>query len=149
MKRASMLAVIALAFATVAGASPPTPLPWTTSRFSVSTELGLIEFTMECPEGALTRLSAALGQRTANLPIERLAELSPSHECSGVTTRASREDEGTGKLLATELMVELSHGYAVERLQITFDVHSFEFTKAMRLLTYPGEPTQVTRVELQ
>lgn len=80
--------------------------------------------------------------------MERLAELSLSSTCSGVSTRAMRAEEGVGKMLGVELTVELSHEYVVEELVIFFDVQKFQFTRARRLLTYPGENVRVTRVEL-
>jgi|GEM_PF-6085191 hypothetical protein len=147
--KAIKLTIACLGLAATASASPPLPLPWVASRFNVQTESGAIEFTMECPEGALSRLTATRGDQTAHFPIERLSELSLSKACSGVSTRASRAEEGLGKTVAIELTVELSHEYIVEQLRISFDPQRFEFTEAMRLLTYPGEQTQVTRIKLQ
>jgi hypothetical protein len=147
--RAIKLTIAYLGLAAAAGASPPQPLPWVASRFTVQTESGAVEFTMECPEGVLSRLTATRGDQAAHFPIERLSELSLSKACSGVSTRASRAEEGLGKTVAIELTVELSHEYIVEQLRISFDPQRFEFTEAMRLLTYPGEQTQVTRIKLQ
>jgi hypothetical protein len=103
---------------------------------------------MECPEGALTRLAATRGDQVAQLAIDRLSELSLSKTCSGVSTRVSRAEEGLGEALAIELTVELSHEYVVEKLWISFDLQNFKFAEAMRLLTYPDEQTQVTRIKL-
>jgi hypothetical protein len=111
--------------------------------------MGAIEFAMECPRGSLTRFFATLGERMAALPLEQLATLSLSSTCSGVITRASRDNEGTGMLVAIELTVELSHEYVVEQLRITFDARKFKFTQAIHLVTYPEEQTQVNRIELQ
>lgn len=149
LNRAILLPVIVLALSTVVLASPPPPLPWVASRFSVPVESGAVEFTMECPEGRLTRLSAARAQQVAHLAMERLAELSLSKTCSGVSTRASLKEEGSREAVGVELTVELSHEYVVEELWISFDLQSFQFKKAMHVMTYPGEKSEVTRIDLQ
>lgn len=148
MIRAIALTIAFLGLSAAADASPPLTLPWVTSRFTVATAAGPVEFTMECPKGALTRLTATRGDQVADFPIERLSELSPSKTCSGVSTRAAHADEGLGELLAIELTVELSHEYIIEQLLISFDPRRFAFTEAMRQLTYPLEQTQVTRIKL-
>lgn len=148
MNRAFGLLAVLLSLSTAVQASPPPPLPWISSRFSVPTDVGAVDFTMDCPDGVLTRLSATQGELTAHLPMERLKELSLSRTCSGVTTRAMRADEGTGEMLGIELTIELSQGYVVEELVVFFDLPRFQFTKARRLLTYPAEEVQVSRVSL-
>lgn len=149
LNRVIMLPAILLAFSTVVRASPPPPLPWTTSRFTVTLESGAVEFTMECPGGKLTRLSAARAQQVAHLAMERLAELSLSKTCSGVSTRKMLEDEGSRQVTGVELKVLFSHEYVVEELWISFDLQSFEFTDAMRVFTLPEESSQITRVKLR
>lgn len=109
----------------------------------------MVEFTMECPGGELTRLSAVRGQQVAHLEVERLAELSLSKTCSGVSTRASLKEESSSEVVAIKLTVEFSHEYIVEDLQITFDLQSFKFKEAMRTFTVPEEQSQVTRIKLQ
>ncbi len=80
--------------------------------------------------------------------MERLAELGLPKSCSGVSTRASLETESSVDVIGVELEVELSREYIREELLIFLDLKSFSFTQARRLLTYPGETTQVTRVVL-
>lgn len=149
MNNASILPIIFLALSTVVRASPPPPLPWATSRFSIPLESGGVEFTMECPGGVLTRLSAARGTQVADLAMERLAELSLSKTCSGVSTRASLKEEGSREVVGIELTVELSHEYVVEELVISFDLQSFRFKQAMRTFHHAGDETQVTRIKFQ
>ena len=118
------------------------------SRFSIPLESGVVEFTMQCPGGELTRLSAARAQQVAHLAVERLAELSLSKTCSGVSTRALK-DEGSSEIDGIELTVEFSHEYVIEKLWISFDLQSFKFKEVMRTFTYPEEKSQVTRIKLQ
>jgi hypothetical protein len=148
MNRAFVLPGILLAFATIVRASPPPPLPWETSSFSVRLGSEMVEFKMECPRGKLTRLSATRGQQVADVPMDRLAELSIPESCSGISSRASIETEGSRDVIGVELTVELSREYINEKLLISFDVKSFKFTQARRLLTYPPEDSQDTRIQL-
>jgi len=148
LNKAFMLPVLFLAFSAVARASPEPPLPWLNSSFSVQLGAEVVEFKMECPRGKLTRLSAARGEQVVEAPMDHLATLSISESCSGVSTRASHETEGSTVVTGVELRIELSREYIREELWVSFDLKSFEFTGAQRLLTYPGESTQVTRVQL-
>lgn len=103
---------------------------------------------MDCPRGQLTKLSASQGERVVEVPMDRLAELALSATCSGVSTRAAQETEASVHVIGVELTVELSREYIREELIVFFDLRSFRFTQARRLLTYAGEATQVTRVLL-
>lgn len=147
--RGAALTFICVAICATARASPDPPLPWESSSFTVRLDSGTIEFELDCPGGKLTRLSARRGEQVAEAPIERLAALSLPDSCSGVTTRAARESEGSSEIVGVELTVELSREYIREELLIFFDVRSFAFTAARKLLTYPGEETQVTRAQLR
>lgn len=149
MNRSFALLSLCLAFATIVRASPPPPLPWETSSFSVRSSSGPVEFRMDCPDGKLTRLSAARGQQVANFPVERLSQWELVGRCSGVSTNVERESEGSSNVSAIVLTVKLSQEYVMEELWITLDPNSLQFTEARWLLTYPGETTQVKRVSLQ
>jgi len=149
LNRAIVVPFVILTFATVAHSSPPPPLPWVTSNFSVQLASGSVEFQMACPEGKITRLSARRGQQVANLPVERLAQLAFVGRCSGIFTNAILESEGSSNVSGVELTVKLSQEYFIEELRINFDLQRFQFTDATWLLTFPEEQTQVKRVHLQ
>lgn len=101
---------------------------------------------MACPKGRLTRLSASSGDDIAHLPIDRLAELELSESCSGISTLAVPETEGSTNVIAIELRIELSREYIREELLVFFDPKSFKFTNARHLVSRGGEPMQATRV---
>jgi hypothetical protein len=149
MNRACILPIIALAFSTRVTASPDPPLPWVTSNFSVALSSGTINFRMDCPNGKLTRLTATRGAQVAEFPMDRMPELGLTGTCSGVSTIAGLETEGLPTVITVELRVKLSREYILEELWISLDLQSFKFSRAQRLLTYPGENTQVTKVPLQ
>lgn len=143
-----MLPGIFLAFATLVQASPPPVLPWVTSQFSVELNSGRVEFRMECPGGRLTRLSAIRGQQVAEFPVDRLAGIPISPSCSGVSTRAALEEEGSANVIGVELTVQLSHEYVNEELWVFFDLRSFRFAQARWMQWIPGKPAQIERVQL-
>jgi hypothetical protein len=144
--RTAMLALSGLVLQGKGYASPDPPLPWTSSTFTVHVDDRAITFKMDCPRGRLTRLSASSENRIAELPVEQLATLDLPDSCSGVKTRASREEEGSPDVVGVELEIELSREYIREELIVFFDLRGFKFTQARRLLTYAGESTQLTRV---
>jgi hypothetical protein len=148
VRRVRLLACCCFAYLVSAWASPDPPLPWERSSFSVRLESGPIEFEMECPRGRLTKLSARRSAHVVEVPMDRLDDLALPATCSGVSTRAARESEASDDVIGVELTVELSREYIREELIVFFDLKSFRFTKARRLLTYAGGETQVTRVLL-
>jgi hypothetical protein len=145
----ALLLTVSLACSTVVSASPPPPLPWVTSSFSVQLESGRIDFGMDCPDGKLTRLSAKRGDQVAEFPVQRLAEWEFVGTCSGVSTTLELESEGSSKVYGIVLNVRQSQEYVNEEVWITFDPNVFRFTQAMWLLTYPMETSQVKRMNLE
>lgn len=149
MKPTYFLASVLVSWPIAAAASPSPVLPWATASVRFALESGPVELRMECPGGVLQKLSAVRGQQVAELPISRLAALSLSPTCAGASTRAEMEEEGSRTIKGLTWQVQLSHEYIVEELWIAFDLQRFEFTEARHLMTYPGEATEVKRVDLR
>lgn len=110
-KRRHLLASALVVLPTFVAASPLPVLPWATSSFSFELPAGRVEFRMECPDGALTKLSAIRGKRVVELPIAQLGVLPLSKTCAGASTSAELEEEGSPNITGIGLKIQMSHEY--------------------------------------